>query len=132
MAITYEQARRTIRGHFDGEWQGVVPTLYQNEPETVGDARYFARLSIRPASSRQIAVGPQKFRRRGVVFVQLFAAQSSGTDGLGALEEKAVSIFEGRTIDGITFRQVGSDDVGPDGRGYYQVNVTANFQYDTN
>lgn len=131
--MTYEDARKTIRDHFDSEWNNIIPVLYQNEPGSIGDEPYFARLTIKPTEGRQAAVGGRPYRRQGLVFVQLFAEQGRGMDALGSLEQTAVKIFEDANaiVEGITFFNARADDIGPDGRGYYQSNVKAEFRFDT-
>lgn len=130
MAYTYEQACRKIKQHFKDNWGDIIPIIYPNEPEDLGGVPYFGRLTIRPGSGRQVAVGGKQHRRIGTVIVQLFVEQGKGMDDIGALEEEATRIFTKYKIPGIYFFNVGADRVGQDGRGYYQSNVNASFQFD--
>lgn len=128
--MTYEEACRKIKEHFEAEWGGITPMIYPNEVEDIGSPMYFGRMTIRPGSGRQAAVGGKQHRRTGVTIIQLFAEQGTGQDAIGALEEKAVKAFTDYTVSGIRFFDVGADRIGPDGRGYFQSNVNASFQFD--
>jgi len=128
--MTYEQACRAIKEHFEAQWGGIIPMIYPNEIEDIGSPAHFGRMTIRPGSGRQVAVGGRQHRRTGVVIVQLFAEQGTGQDAIGALEETAVKVFTDYNVSDIYFFDVGADRVGPDGRGYYQSNVNASFQFD--
>lgn len=128
--ITYEQACRQIKEHFETEWGDMIPMIYPNEIEDIGSPTYFGRMTIRPGSGQQVAVGGRQHRRTGVIILQLFAEQGTGQDALGSLEETAVKIFTDNMVPDIRFFDVGADRVGPDGKGYYQSNVNASFQFD--
>jgi len=128
--MTYEQACRLIKEHFEARWQSLTPVIYPNETEDIGNPTHFARLTIRPGSGMQVAVGGRKHRRIGVIIVQLFAEQNTGQDAIGALEEKAVNVFTDYNVSEIHFYNVGADRIGLDGRGYYQSNVKTSFQFD--
>ena len=128
--MTYEEVCRKIREHFESQWPANVPMIYPNEIEDIGHPKYFGRLTIRPASGSQIAVGGLQHRRQGITIVQIFQAEGTGTDAIGALEEKATRIFSDFILAGIRFFDVGADRVGPDRHGYLQSNVNASFQFD--
>lgn len=128
--MNYESACRAIKEHFESRWGEIIPIIYPNEIEDIGNPPYFGRMTIRPGSGRQVAVGGRQHRRIGVVIVQLFVEQDTGQDAIGALEEQAVRIFIDHVVPGIHFFDVGADRIGLDGRGYFQSNVNASFQFD--
>lgn len=128
--MTYEQVCRQIKELFESNWGNIIPIIYPNEIENIGDSNFFGRLTIRPGSGRQVAVGGNQHRRTGVIIIQLFIEQGTGQDAMGALEEKAVKIFTENILSGIFFFNAGADRIGPDGRGYYQSNVNVSFQFD--
>lgn len=127
--MNYESACRIIKEHFESKWVDIVPMIYPNEVEDIGEVPYFGRMTIRPSSGQQVAVGGKQHRRTGTVIVQLFAEQGTGQDAMGALEEKAVQVFMNHGLD-IYFFDIGADRIGPDGKGYFQSNVNASFQFD--
>ena len=128
--LTYEQAGRRIEDHFKEKWNGVTPIVYPNRKEDLGEVPMFGRMTIKPSRGRQVAVGGRMHRRTGVIFIQLFVEQGTGQNTIGALEEKATRIFTDHAIPDIRLYDVGANRIGHDGRGYYQSNVTANFDYD--
>lgn len=130
--MNYETACRKIADLFEAQWNEATPVIYPNEVEDLGEVPQFARLTIRPSSGRMIAVGSRQHRRQGLVTVQIFVEQGTGQALMGALEEMATSIFEQANLSNITFFEAGADRVGYDGRGYYQSNVNASFQFDAN
>jgi len=128
--MTYEQACRMIKDHFESHWPQYIPMIYPNESEDLGFPDQFGRITIRPSSGRQVAVGGRKHRRRGMVMVQLFVLQGTGQDNIGAMEEMATQIFTDHLVPNIRFSDVGADRLGNDNYGYFQSNVNASFQYD--
>ena len=128
--MTYEQACRKIKEHFETEWGDIIPMIYPNEIEDIGSPEYFGRMTIRPGSGRQVAVGGRQHRRQGVIIVQVFAAQGKGQDALGALEEIATRIFTDHVLANIRIFDAGADRIGSDGHGYFQSNINASFQFD--
>ncbi len=131
MSLTYESACRIIKEHFKKQWDGATAFIYPNEIEDIGSPAYFGRMTIRPSSGQQVAVGGKQHRRTGTVIVQLFAEQGTGQDAIGALEEQAVQVFMDHGLP-IYFFDVGADRIGSDGKGYFQSNINASFQFDTN
>src|SRR6056297_2426969 len=108
--MNYEEADRKIKYLIDSEWSSVTSIVWPNEIEdSLGDPDYFARVSIFPVSGRNVAIGPNCHRRRGVIMMQLFARQGTGTAALGALEEKAVRVFTDNAVSHLRFFDAGAD-----------------------
>jgi len=132
MNVTYERVDREIRDAFEATWAGATPVIYDDTPESIGEAPYFARFMVRPSQGRQIAVGGRQYRRSGSVLIEIYTDVRQGTGPLAALEEMAVRAFEGRTLPcGVRMSDVGADRHGHDGRGYLHSTVSARFEYDT-
>jgi uncharacterized protein YkuJ len=130
VSLTYERTRRAITEYFKEQWGDITPVIWPNEEKDIGNAQKFIRFNIMPSSGRQYAVGGRNFRREGLVLVQIFVLQGSGQYTLGALEEEATRIFEDAGLPGIKIFDAGADYVGLDGRGYFQSNVRASFNFD--
>jgi len=110
---------QTIRERFNTQWPIEQPTV----PFSFADVDYdppkdtsWVRLNVLPGDQRQVGMGSlRRFRRVGVVLVQIFVPAGSG-DGLAKeLADSVAKIFMGRTINGVIFRGTGVDRLGVDG-----------------
>ena len=94
----------------------------------------WARFVLRHATAFQAtlsnAVGARRFRRLGILTVQLFQPIGKGLSGDVDLAKIVLDAYEGQTTTGgIIFREVVIQEVGPDGD-FYQVNIVVSFEYD--
>lgn len=110
---------QTIRERFNTQWPIEQPTI----PFSFADVDYnpvkdepWVRLNILTGNQRQVGMGSiRRFRRTGVVLVQIFVPAGSG-DGLAKeLADSVANLFMGRTINGVIFRGTRLDRVGVDG-----------------
>jgi hypothetical protein len=147
--MTLEEARDYVLDLFSAAWtagtpalnSGVVPEVeYQNvdpgqSPLARGNEAW-ARVSVRHEAGDQRSLGVtggRVFTRFGVVIVQIFVP--SGKHGLvlvDRLGNVALSAFEGKetSAGSVWFRNAAYREAGVD-NGFFQANVTAEFQYDT-
>lgn len=115
----YAADSQTIRERFNTQWPIEQPTI----PFSFGDVDYdppkdttWVRLNVLPGAQRQVSMGiRRRFRRVGVVLVQIFVPAGSG-DGLAKeLGDSVANVFMGRTINGVIFRGTGVERVGVEG-----------------
>lgn len=146
--LTYEEARDYILDKFKAAWDanartvngGQTPAVeYQNvEPSKspLADGnKAWARVTVRHNSGEQRSMGEpgaRVFTRRGLVTVQIFVP--AGKQGLvlaDRLGKVAADAFEGEetSTGNVWFRNVAYREVGVD-NGWFQVNATAEFEYD--
>jgi hypothetical protein len=71
----------------------------------------------------------RRFRRVGIIEVQIFTPAGSGTGLATQLADTVRDIFEGRTISGVIFRATSLTRVGVDGA-WMQHNASTPFQAD--
>lgn len=142
MPFSYpSDARDAIASHFTDAWNAQaapVPELrYQDKYYTglpAGTATW-ARLTIIHNLGQQVtlgAVGNRRFRRFGIVTVQIFTPAGDGLTRADAMVKIAMDALEGATTDGgdtVDFRRARFNEVGEDGP-WHQTNVTAEFEYD--
>jgi hypothetical protein len=123
----------TIRQRFDTEWPLAQPTVQH----TFGDVDFtppenaaWVRLYVLPGTPFQVSMGKyRRFRRPGVVMVQIFVPAGRG-DGLAReLADSVAAIFQGRTVNGVIFRVTGLNRVGVDGA-WVQWNAATPYQAD--
>lgn len=136
MASTYEEARDLLSAFVTTEWNTATssaPLLYDNlNADRPADPSLFGRLNIQHVSGMLAALGASRFRRMGVLSVQVFVPLGSGTQQADQVAESLVEALEGvgpLVLENIWFRNIGMREVGPDGT-YHQVNVEADFTFD--
>lgn len=110
---------QTIRERFNTQWPIEQPTV----PFSFADVDFeppadtpWVRLNALPGDQRQVTMGRiRRFRRVGIVLVQIFVPAGSG-DGLAKeLADSVATIYMGRTINGVIFRGTSVDRLGVDG-----------------
>lgn len=151
MTATVSEARDQIHAQFRTAWLADPNTqAYFVEYEDVaqGDVPEkaaarplpWARFTMRhnPGTGGQVAYGigdqangARRYRRFGVITINLFAPKG---DGMKILDDEmtpvAMRAFEGKTTSGgVQFLRVRPVEIGPDGD-YFQANVLVDFEYD--
>ncbi len=135
----FDATATTIRTRFNTQWPSLQPTVPftfdnqgQNEEDFPTRDSAWVRLTILDGDSLQVEMaGTRRWRRPGVVEVQIFVPAGTG-DGLSAeLADSVRDIFEGRTISGVIFRATSRQRVGR-GRdaAWVQWNASTPFQAD--
>ena len=138
MSLTYEQARGETFEAFRDAWTGggfalsnvAWPDLEFTIP--AGNVPW-ARVSFDIVTSGQdgFGIGTRKFRRSGLLAVQLFTPLGGGSTDAMNLAKIVTDAFEGqRTAGGVWFRSIsGPTSVGASG-GFNQTNLAVAFEYD--
>ena len=137
MAVsTFEEARDALSVLLLAAWNTATssaPLLFDNRNADRPDIpSLFGRLNVQHVAGMQAALGASRFRRMGVVSVQVFVPLGSGTQLADQVAESLVEALEGvgpTTLDNLWLRNIGMREVGPDGT-YHQVNVEADFTFD--
>lgn len=140
MSLTRKEAIDEIGALFKAAWDTTgygTRVKYDNVGTTSvppADQVPWARVSLRHVTSRQASLaganGTRRFRRTGVLTVQVFEPPGRGLSGGTDLAKIVQDAFEGITSPGgVIFRDVAINEVGPDGD-FYQTNVVAFFEYD--
>ena len=138
-SATFNEANNEILAAFKAAWDttGFV-VAYENvkSQDTVppsGSAPW-ARVTLRHTFGDQASLasvgGVRRWRRDGLVTVQIFIPLGEGLSEGYSLAKTVVDAFEGTaTASSVWFRNVRVNEVGSDGE-WYQVNVLADFTYD--
>ena len=132
-------ARVEVMSHFATAWAAQTPPvpvlLYDDKERDVPDdapyARIIMRHNLRDRRTLGNETGNRRFRSFGVITVQVFAISGDGLTRSDELVNVAVNAFEGDKTgeDRVHFRNVSHQEIGQDGP-WFQVNVTAEFDYD--
>ena len=136
-------ARNEILLHFTTAWDAGTPPipllLYDDKKRDLPDDAPYARITIKHNVSPQVTIGATvaqggngvRFRRFGIVTVQVFEILGDGLTGADVLVDLALDAFEGEKtgLDRIEFRNANAEEIGDDGP-WFHTNVTAEFTYD--
>jgi hypothetical protein len=108
-----------------------LPTEYPNEEFTRPNSLW-ARFTVIEGEEQQLDIGSElkTFRTPGLLIVQLFAPLNSGSIGILSQADVIADAFRNWGGPTLTCRAATVKEIGNDGYGYYQVNVTVPFHID--
>lgn len=147
MALTYNQAYDEICAQLNTYWQansaavndGTVPDIeWPNIPTSIkldeGNEPW-QRFDLKFAEGNQKSMGSEGnriFERSGTLTCQVFVPiNKRGLESAHDLAKVAADAFEGKvTSGGVRFLGVALQTVGKSKDAWYQVNVSARFEYD--
>lgn len=130
--MNFSQAEAAVRAHFNTEWDGLTPIAWP-DVRFVPPAGTWVRFTMKNTDGRQASIGnpgANRFRRTGLVSIQVFQPENKASKDARTKADVAADIFIANGLSGFLFKNVNAKDIGPDGSGWYQWNVTAEFQYD--
>ena len=140
---TRAEARDEILLHFTTAWNAGTPPvpllLYDDKARDLPPDAPYAKITIKHNVSPQVTIGATvanggngvRFRRFGIVTVQVFEISGDGLTNSDDLVDLALDAFEGEKtgLDRIEFRNARANEIGEDGP-WFQTNVIAEFDYD--
>lgn len=140
---TIAAARDEILLHFTTKWNAGTPPipllLYDDKHRDLPDDAPYARITIKHNTFPQVTIGAPvaqggngvRFRRFGIVTVQVFEISGGGLTNSDILVDLALDAFEGEKtgLDRVEFRNARANEIGQDGP-WFQTNVIAEFVYD--
>lgn len=136
---TITAGRDAIYGQFTTAWNAQtppVPTLFYDDKEfDIPDGNTsWAFIMVRHTASNQATlgeVGSRRFRRRGMVTVQIRTPTGLGLSSNDIFSKIALDAFEGveTAPDQVIFRNARIQEAGNDGA-WFLTNVIADFEYD--
>lgn len=128
---TFAAAKESIVQQFVTDWGANSAYTFDNEKFAPPVDAPWVRLSVRHVASQQTSLGGlgnRKFDREGLVLIQVFGRLDRGTKEVDDLVEKALAIYEGKTIDLIRFTSTVPREIGPID-GWYQSTLDAQFTW---
>lgn len=133
MALTINQAKANITSEFITKWADeTIPFDLDNDAFEEPEKEAYVRVVVRNAATKQATLGRtgvRKFDRKGIVMVQVFVPEATGTDEADRIADKMRTIFEGIRLGEIWFEESDVREQGSDGK-FYQVNVDTIFNYE--
>lgn len=132
--MNFAQAEADIRDFFNTGWNGASPVAWPDVEFTIPEAEIWVRFNCQENGGQQVSMGDpgnNRFRRFGIVTVQVFAPRGDASKNARAKASTARDLFTGaQSTGGVTFYDVSARQIGDDGNGFYQINVFAPFYYD--
>ena len=130
--MNFGQAEAAVRKYFNAQWDKLTDIAWPDmDFDTPNET--WVRFSMKNNDGFQASFGNpgnNRFRRKGMVYVQVFQKEGKGSTDARAKADVAADIFMADELSGVTFYNVNAKDIGPDGNGWYQWNVSAEFRYD--
>jgi hypothetical protein len=135
---TLVAARNLVMSHFKTLWDAQTPPvpllIYDDRHQDLPANAPFARIAMRhgPMDQRTFGnTGNRRFRRFGIITVQIFALANQGLATADLYAKVALDAFEGQNTapDEIHFRNTRVNEIGQDGP-WFQINVISEFDYD--
>lgn len=137
MTLTFEQARDSMLEQVTTAWAATGnPLVYDDLAGSVPKTAVpWARVTVSHNTGGQATLanhsGQARWRREGVVTIQVFTPTGQGLTAADGLVQTVVNALEGVALDGgLWFRNVRVNEIGSDDSAWFQVNVIADFQYE--
>lgn len=137
--MNYSAAILAIESYFANNWTGCEKVVYGNDapvttdPDNDVDQQPWIRFTINHADGRQKSLGSpggNRFEHIGIVTIQIFTPEGDYAIKNRELTNTALEMYQGLVDSGVCYEKVRADELGNDGFGWYQTNVTAEFRYD--
>lgn len=130
--MNYSEATKAMQFYFKTSWNGLTKIAYDDVAFTPPNETW-VRLTVKHADGYQATAGDpgnNRHRRTGTIFVQVFQPQNKAAQDALIKADIAASLFIGKDLLGIHFSDTSIREIGNDGQGFYQINVTSQFRYD--
>lgn len=129
------EASSLLERYFDTQWGARTPINWDNDNATPSGSH--VAFTIDHAASVTLGMGAvdadgfrtETYRNVGVLTVQVFTPQGTGTEESRELTEGVRSILQGFQSGSLRVKEVTPRKVGEDGNGFWQVNCDASFEY---
>lgn len=140
---TITAARALVTSTWNAQWTTQTPTCPWTDDNELNFAKpaptvppatpaAWCRFVIRHLDSVQDTLGvpgARKWMRTAIATAQIFVQLGAGCELADQLAENARQLFEGVDLAGIVFFKSDVFEIGSDGRGWHQVNVSTRFRY---
>lgn len=131
-SATPRVVRTAVQLNFKTYWDAVeatpAPVVYDNKHFPTDGSEYL-HFNFSHAGGTIAALGNEKYRRSGIIVINIFVPEAQGQARADALAEFALAWLETFSVLNVRLRDPGSNDIGAFG-GYWQANASASFEYD--
>lgn len=130
--MSFKDAETAVQAYFNTKWGNLTPIAWPDVDFTPPNGTW-VRFQMDNNIGRQASMGSpgsNKYRRQGLITIQVFAKENTGAVDCRTKADVAVDAFMDNGLQGFTFFNANSRRVGNDGHGWYQWNVTVEYRYD--
>lgn len=130
--MSYVAEHNEIRTRFNTVWNNTLPVAWPNVEYTPTVGTPWTRITIFDNPSAQVDIGsPLKtYRNTGLIIVQIFCELNKGNGTALGYADTVAGIFRNWCGSTVRCRAPHVEDIGNDGHGWYQVNVSIPFVRD--
>ena len=125
----FEAERAAIEAKFATGWANRTPVAFDNSRFISPTAGSWVRLTIIPGDSFNASLGVNHVRNVGIISLQIFVQEDSGTRQARQLADQAATILENQRFNGIRTRAASLARVGESGS-YLQMNLNVPYYRD--
>ena len=129
--MSFKDAEASVQGWFNTKWNGLTDIAWPDVDFTPPDDTW-VRFDMKNNVGAQSSMGAptaNRFRRLGIVTIQVFQKEGRGGVDARTKADVAVNAFMDNDLSGFEFFNVNARAIG-NFNGWYQWNVTAEYQYD--
>lgn len=129
---TYDAMQQAIETRFQSNWTDQsVELRFENEARKRPTGK-FIRLNIRNLRATEEGYSGNNilYRRPGIIWAQCFVPRHEGTRQGRVMADQVLDIFEGQDFGGIRCGEGEVQELGDDGKGFWQVNAKIYFDHD--
>lgn len=125
----FEAERASIEAKFATGWANRTPVAFDNNRFVPPASGAWVRLTIIPGDSFNASLGINHVRNVGIISLQIFVPEDSGTRQARQLADQAAVILENQRFNGISTRAASLVRAGESGS-YLQFNLNAPYYRD--
>ena len=131
MVLNEIEASSLIEQYFDTRWAARTPINWDNDNATPSGNHVAFTIDHDRSSFHNLgnANGGRTYRREGLITVQVFTRQGTGTEDSRALAHQVQQILEGYRNSSLLLKAGVVRKIGEDGNGFWQANVDIPFEY---
>ena len=125
------EASSHIEEYFDTQWAARTPINWDNDNATPSGNHVAFTIDHNLSNFANLGNegGGQTYRREGLITVQVFTRQGTGTEDSRALAFQVQQILEGYRNASLLLKAGVVRKIGEDGNGFWQANVDIPFEY---
>lgn len=125
------EANSLIEQYFDTQWAARTPINWDNDNATPSGNHVAFTINHDLSSFHNLGNedGGQTYRREGLITVQVFTRQGTGTEDSRTLSYQVQQILEGYRNSSLHIKAGVVRKIGEDGNGFWQANVDIPFEY---
>jgi hypothetical protein len=131
--VSSEALANAVRSRFAAQVetpQGLW-VIYDNQDRSPpSDERLWCRFTVLDGDTERVTIGVRQYRTVGLGLAQLFVPMGTGTKAIRVMADAIRAAFQDVSTGGVRYGVPRVENIGDDGKGKYQVNVTCPWQVD--